>query len=232
MDPRAVGIAMLMQLNAKIDKVHEKVDIKFAYFPMEEGYKSDSLFRESERVIRLAKTEILALNSYAEESPPHPHTMLEEQRVRYFRALEEMSAEPNMRYVRIIQIENDQRIPQRFHQSYINHFQNMIEQRERSNKHRKVTSRIELKRIEPKFPATFVIIDKIYLLWQLNEIDSQIDIRDSSRGKRTPKSERIRMRGVVIVYDPRGQFIPDFLDTFLRAENQENHSVTRDDLRR
>jgi hypothetical protein len=183
------------------------------YYAANETNTDGQLFTLCKNIIENATHSIFALNSWREEQSIGEQP---EFRAAYFRALmDAYQGRDDFEYQRLVQlnpVEHDYQVPllikKTFDESYIKHFREMLQAKSKRPGPHKINVTI----VPPRFPSTFVIIDGKHLLWQLNEVDETKPIGVDSK-------KRFKMRGVVYVYDPHGDFIKNFQDTYRFADN-------------
>jgi hypothetical protein len=164
------------------------------------------------QIIKEAKESIIAVNAWREEGPPDQSQT--QYRQKYFEAL--IEASDRVPYKRLVQVDKNRKIATEFDKYYVDHFKRMLEARTQNP-----SRQISLDAIEPVVPATFVIVDDRFLLWQLNEVGP---IRREDRHK------RFWMRAVVIV--DGGEFVKQFKKTFVKASNNPGRqTIQKEDLR-
>lgn len=212
----AVGLATV-KLVDQINELYRGMSPRVSYFAIDDRRGRDKMFEDIKTIIREAKEEILALNSFAEEWPHDKETP--KHRESYFQTLIDVSR--RVPYVRIVQIDENKSIRDLFADSYIKHFKAMVKERKRRGKD------IQLLRVPPKYPSTFLIIDGKYLIWQLTEIIPSEAYSGSPQEH--SKKKRFRVRGIVIVHDPLKYFIKNFIDTF-KMTLQHERSIEDADL--
>ncbi|HFD86250.1 MAG TPA: hypothetical protein ENJ35_01070 [Gammaproteobacteria bacterium] len=132
----------------------------------------------------------------------------------YYQALIQKARE-GVRYERILQIRENQSVADVFGRdyAYIRHFHDMISERE---KNPRLKTRILLRKAKARFLTTFVLVDEVKLLWQVNEFI---------------EGQGMRMRGIFVFDDPRQEITRHFKAFFDRVAADENtESIRRDEL--
>lgn len=218
----AALILVTSRLSQKIEELYRGIAPRVTYFAVDErrGDGRNRLLDETRSIVCQAKNEILALNSFAEERS-HPDEK-PGHRAAYFKSLLDASA--RVPYKRILQLDPEQRLSDVFDETYLAHFKAMLDARDSRSGTPDAPS-IELIRVPPKFPSTFLVVDEEYLIWQLNELSSL----PAGSLNPPPKKRRFRMRGVVVVHDPAKIFIKNFINTFAKARQHER-AVEHSDL--
>jgi hypothetical protein len=197
------ALLLLVLLLQRVDNINEKLTLKITYYSAHDKHERAKLFNESKKIIEKAEEEILALNSFIEERPRPDEDL--EPRKRYFEALKKQRQ--RVRYCRVLQIPEKKEVRGFFdEESYMEHFRWMVQERDQQREKPEETSdrkkRIELWRVPPKYPSTFLIIDASYILWPLYE--------EQGGGL-------CQMRGEFIIHDPGGRIIADFMKWFENA---------------
>lgn len=199
---------------------------KITYYDIYGDHGRDLVFEEADKIIQNAKEKILALNWYTEERPEPGKPGA---RVKYFSDLLKKSEQVS--YQRVIQSDSYWRsegvpnegvsnIADIFDQSYVDHFKEMLDVREKLMGKGRADA-IELLVVPPSVPSTFIIVDGRFLIWQL------IEIQDPKPGNEAPVWQ---IRGAIVVHDPRGKFIENFEETFHRVQAKNHRTVDRKDL--
>jgi len=212
-----VGICFMFALVLEeMENVQQAVKTQTRFIPLDE-YGCDRLYAETAKIVAKAKEGIFAVNSFLlEEFDDNEHS-----RRMYFDTLIEKSHQVN--YVRILQIDKDESVPEMFNPDYINHFKEMIARIDATDR------TIELLRVAPKYPTTFLIIDDEWLVLQLNEVSDLQSPAPDPRGK-SARQRLYKLRGILIVHDPNHFFLNDFQTTFTVLHNHAQKIITAEAL--
>lgn len=203
-------------LQEGINAIRANLDILVTYISADDDTGPEKIFDESVRLISGAKKSILALNSFAEEQfDSSEGEERKAHREAYFDAL--LEASKRVAYTRLFQIDDDKHVTNLFDPTYIRHFRRMVEERDRRNQRRASSPPIELRRARPTYPSTFLIIDDQYLIWQQTEVDPNAQPLDPSVAKKV-----FRMRGVIVIEDPKHYVINAFCEAFKRANGRSD----------
>lgn len=210
-----VLILLLLGIGAGVYALVRRSDPapRYEYYTYDNELERDMMHKRVIAIIKEARESILAINAWREEGPPNQSQT--QYREKYFDEL--IQASHRVPYKRLVQVDSGRKIATEFDKYYVDHFNRMIEEG------RQDPSRpeISLFAIEPVVPATFVIVDDRYLLWQLNEVGPT---------RREDKHKRFWMRAVVIV--DGGEFVKQFKKTFVKASNNDGkRPITKADLR-
>jgi hypothetical protein len=208
----AMAIVLLFRSVRLLDQSSQSMGPTLTYYALDERQAArhrarDRIFRACQRIVDKARRDIFALNAYSEERPDALEDEKDKARLAYLAAL--MRKSRRVRYTRVIQVNDVGEIA--MHHTYLEHFRDMVAERQ-ARRAEKLPA-ISLLRARPRYPSTFLIVDNEYLILQLNELDPRDDDPQKHR------KERMRMRGVMIVHDPQGQFVPNFVATFWRAHD-------------
>lgn len=182
------------------------------FIPVSHKNNTNVIFHETAELIKQAETSIYVLNSFAEEKPGAGEAGADP-RPEYFQELERAMSRVN-EYVRIIQADESEDIKKRYHKHYLDHFRNVISLHQRMHRghHDK---KIVARRVARTYPTTFVIVDDKTVAWQLNEIEP------AEKEDPRPTSERIRIRGLVILKGKaNSKEVKIFRNWFHRAEGR------------
>lgn len=223
-----IGLSILILILLLIIKLLESMDeiksfaTRITYHNVYGKNGEDEIFEITDKIIRNAQHEILILNWRIEERPD-ANTINTVAREKYFTDLFEKCEKNKITYKRVIQSHgfstknNSKRIPDKYHESYIRHFKEMLELQKKQKQNG--INNISLLIAPPTVPATLVIVDGRHLIWQLTEI------RDPSL-----ENPEWKMRGAVVVDDPGKTFINNFIDTFKKVSEGEHRSLSQADL--
>lgn len=213
-----IGIMILVRRFDETESALRSVLPSFTYYAVEHEADRDLLFDRTLGIIRGANVQILAINAWREEW--RDPDVSSEFRDSYFEAL--IAASRRVPYRRLVQLDEERSMRKEFDLSYVKHFKDMLNEKESRGP---TSPRIELDRLRPLFPSTFVLVDGEYLLWQLNEVAN-------SKKAAYAASDRkyFWMRAVVIVHDKKGDFIKHFMRNFDAACRKVERAVTPDDL--
>lgn len=184
---------------------------RFEYYTYDDDDERDKMHKRVTDIIRKAKKSIKVINAWREEEPPGSQFPYRED---YFNALIKR-ADEGIPYIRLVQ--GDRPIAEEFDHTYKLHFRQMLELRAKTREPR---PKITLFSIPPIVPATFVIVDNEYLLWQLNEVAP----KRNDRGRK-----QFWMRAVVIVNG--GEFVDKFKETFDKALLGDKEEIRVSDLK-
>jgi len=137
------------------------------------------------------------VNSYLVEHSGTFENGSQEARDRYYAALLERT-DSGVEYNRILQVKADNSTLRELlhNEDHIKHFTAMIE-RKNSKK-----SKTSLKRAPAIRLSTFILIDAVYLIWQINEV-----LTDENK-------EYIRLHGAFVIYDPQQKITTHFLNYY------------------
>ncbi|HWS88273.1 MAG TPA: hypothetical protein VN282_14980 [Pyrinomonadaceae bacterium] len=137
----------------EMENVQQAVQTQTRFIPLDE-YGCDRLYAETAKIVAKAKEGIFAVNSFLKEE----FNAGEDSRAMYFNTLIEKSHQVN--YVRILQVDEGESVSEMFNPDYIEHFKHMIARIDATDR------TIELLRVRPKYPNTFLIIDDDWLILQ------------------------------------------------------------------
>lgn len=210
-----VLILLLLGIGAGVYALVRRSDPapRYEYYTYDNELERDMMHKRVITIIKDARESILAINAWREEGPPNQSQT--QYREKYFDEL--IRASHRVPYKRLVQVDSGRKIASEFDKYYVDHFNRMIEE----SRQNPSGPEISLFAIEPVVPATFVIVDDRFLLWQLNEVGPT---------RREDKHKRFWMRAVVIV--DGGEFVKQFKKTFLKASNNEGkRPITKADLR-
>lgn len=197
------------EMLSSIRSVEQQVGIKVTYFDRDTGEDRGIVFQRAKSVIESAQKSILILNSFISEE-----SVTGDEGMPYYQSLIQKARE-GVRYERILQIRENQSVSDVIGKdyAYIRHFHDMLIERERNPR---LKARILLRKAKARFLTTFVLVDEVKLLWQVNEF-----IEDQG----------MRMRGIFIFDDPRQEITRHFKSFFDRVAADENtESIKRDEL--
>lgn len=209
-----MNILILLAIGAGVFMLVKRSDPtpRYEYYTYDNELERDMMHKRVIQIIKEAKKSIIAVNAWREEGPPDQSQT--QYRQKYFEAL--IEASDRVPYKRLVQVDKNRKIATEFDKYYVDHFKRMLEARTQNP-----SRQISLDAIEPVVPATFVIVDDRFLLWQLNEVGP---IRREDRHK------RFWMRAVVIV--DGGEFVKQFNKTFVKASNNPGRqTIQKEDLR-
>lgn len=212
-----VGICFMFALvMEEMENVQQAVKTQTKFIALDE-HGSDRLYAETAKIIAKAKREIFAVNSFLKEE----FQASEHSRRKYFNTLIEKSHLVD--YVRILQIDDGESVSELFNQSYIKHFKDMLARIDAPDR------TIELLRVSPKYPSTFLIIDDEWLVLQLNEVSGSVPL-DAGLHEGGARRHLYQLRGILIVHDPNHFFLEDFQTTFRVLHNHAQKIINTDSL--
>jgi hypothetical protein len=211
-------VIMCAVLLEEMNKVQHAVKTRTKFIALDEDGPG-KLYLESEKIITKAKREIFAVNSFTKEEL---HADMQLCRG-YFKALMDKSRQ--VKYVRILQIDEGKSISELFDPTYIKHFKDMIKQLYTPERE----ETIEISRVNPRYPSTFLIVDDEWLILQLNEVSHKTS-QDSNAPETDVPQRLYHMRGILIVHDPNHFFIEDFRKTFRELHDHSQRLLTMESL--
>jgi hypothetical protein len=180
----AIGAGVYMLVKRSEPTPHHE------YYTYDNELERDMMHKRVIKIIKEAKESIIAVNAWREEGPPEQSQT--QYRKQYFEAL--LQASQRVPYTRLVQVDSGRKIATEFDKFYVDHFNRMLDEPAVPNR-----PRPQLFSVQPVVPATFVIVDDRYLLWQLNEVGPI---------RREDKHKRFWMRAVVII--DGGEFVKQF----------------------
>lgn len=194
----------LERTRAELDKARSelrgelqtRVGIKVSYHLAEER---GVVYDAARDVIESAKKSILALNSYLVEfREPSESESLTVAREKYYTALLDR-ADHKIEYHRLLQVDKDnfKEYCETLAKDEPVLWQHLKEMESRNRLPRLHTA---LGQCDPTRLTNFVLVDEVYLIWQINEM--HLDP--------TNKSERTKLQGAFIFHDPQKQITQHF----------------------
>jgi len=208
---------MVFILIQYVQELRKRFDITIKYIDRQTDGQA-TLFREAMKVIKRSQKRILILNSFIPEIEAKEDTDAEmkvarEAREEYYKAiLDRVDKSQEVVYERLLQIEENMSVKDMVQNTgYNEHFHDLIEVRDKG------CSRIGFQKVPAKRLTTFVLVDDIYLIWQINELVSG-----------SPK--QMQMHGIFIIEDYRGDIIKPFEQFFEAIKRSDVESVKHDEL--
>lgn len=207
--PLLVIAILFCYMMEKMDQVQKAINPHIEFIANDELGPNgpDKLFDATKKIVKNAKREIFALNSFIKEDFNRNEG---DHRQDYFKTLIEKSKEVD--YVRIIQLDENSHLCEYYHRTYITHFEDMINQISAPGREKN----IELLRVSPQYPSTFMIVDDEWLIYQLNILTDPANPGAPANGL----NRQYQMRGILIVHDPQHIFIEHFRTTFKELRNR------------
>ncbi len=208
---------MVRILMLYIEYLRSRFDITIKYLDRHNDGQSN-LFREATKVIKRSKRRILVLNSFipeieAPEGTDEETKLARRERNNYYDALLESAIKRGVVYERILQIEEGMTVEDLVsNTSYTDHFHKIFDTLDN------ITGLpIGLLKARAQRLTTFVLIDDVYLLWQINELVSV-----------SPR--QMQMHGIFVIEDHRGEIIPAFEAFFDTMKRNVLGAVQRNEL--
>ena len=181
-------------------EVQDRVGITVTYYD-----NPEAVFQKAKEVVLAAKRKILVLNSFiTEEDEPGDHS----ERDAYYAALMRLATK-GVEYHRITQFSEKQILRIEARQpveelkrsiGYSNHFRTILATQ---SQHPQLRANLSLHWVPAQRLTTFVLVDDVNLIWQVNKLPDP------------GQTERMRMQGAFIIYDPK-RVITQHFDQFFR----------------
>lgn len=187
------------ELNHRMEGIYERTGIHIRYYGRSEGQSSlqANLYQEASKVVQGAKRSIRVLNSFLKEDESEQDDGRTVQaRQAYLDALLKKATDGNIIYRRIIQLGENTRIYDNFPPSYLRHFQDVLDVLAANPN---LSSRIGLLKSQARRLSTYVVVDDVHLIWQINE---QLE------------NGRTRMSGLFVIEDPLKLITGPFTEYF------------------
>ncbi len=201
---------------SKMNDLAESLDARFSFVSVGKG-EAQRAYEEISKLVRLAEREILYLNygtvRRLESELTFDSTVAQSiERQKYFDVLLrkiQNSEHHRFKFKRIIQIPPNCNLADLHDPLLMRHYKQLTEIGTKQPEF------VSLKRSRPFTPATFVIIDRRYMIWVVNAFD--------------PDDNEYYTEGLFIFNDPKGEMVHEFVRLFERIDAYAS-LVSSDDL--
>jgi hypothetical protein len=199
-----IVLAILLALSVSaldvMCRLDRRVGIKVRYYQRD---ASAEIYIKCQGVIAQAKKTIDVLNSYMVEGHEDIGSSRERQeREKYYAALLDRVGKSDVVYRRIVQVRSDKSNLHQMHEDAVHekHLRDVALLASGIQQYR-----VSLLQCPPKRLTTFVLVDGVHLIWQINEVTT-----DKSG------NERLNLQGAFIIHDPNKKITGQFEDYFAK----------------
>ncbi|MEM8557628.1 MAG: hypothetical protein AAGG50_07380 [Bacteroidota bacterium] len=197
-----------------MEEIYNKVGTKVKYVGVDKHGGASSIYQEAIRYVERAESEIIVVNSYLRESGPNSieyrnsRSELSNLNKYYKSIFKKLESNKEVEYTRIIQTDKNGKFPGRVHQKEaMDHIEKMI-------LNNKLNDQISLYQTLPTRATSFVLIDKKYLILQINRYE---------------EDGIIRLDGGFHVEDASGEVLNHFVKFYKRIMKSKK-PVSMDDI--